>query len=745
MAYEDKDIKTLFPTANSGEVGAHEQRTGIDHVGGANQIRTSIRLEETDSCKSTIRLRTRAGFPDFVVERVCSKDEESQPVYMDTGAVEITSVNPSDPRSNDPAPLWYSAIQRTYYAAKKLLGKIHPPKIDVTTPPVEGVPGLSFKDYRGDLVSKKACSVYCPPSMFTGKARLYAQALYGRDVKDWKWELYIPDGLSPRLVHENGATLSVNSGIYTDDRYTHWLITIYPDGIRVTKLVRDKRVAPLVAKWKDPAFSADHKKIEAYILAYSVPSTAMTFVLDVSVPETQMLGYGWKFNWSGNKADIIKHVEGTPEHQSTHYRFTFSRDSSAPVPADLSLPAQEATRWRAELSVVSGPHYWHNSQFEQVIAYPDWLSSYMWVFGTKYGVTKGASVPVYCFYNASDTLEIFTYSASGGASRIMASRTSYPTTWGLTCDWTTDPWIDLSATSHDTFATFFTDGGGSEWRKRTNDPSVAGFTCSAGTTDMPTTYYNYQKRTTGGKIINNMGVTWGGANWEEFHGTPQLVDLRTFNYGSSTITLSDGVIATSGASSYVENLVTWGPGLYQSAFNCYHQLVGLAYDEGIHSEEVQTLLAIPFADAEAAYLSGEHITTRTSSGWTGDGAGGMDNIWGSPLRLNVSGSIEEEATIGRIHDGSWGLATVGFSEYSERVVTTRTEVLSRLVTKAGNYDFSPPVSLSAFFSGQTIVQQQFRTHSAAVGAAAFGFGAYNLDGFPAALATGSPPPLIGWA
>ena len=742
MPYDDKDIGIIFPTRKGEPIGSDNERTMIDNIEGADQIRTSIRISEDENgCKKTVRLRTRWGYPDFVTEKVCSDEEENVPIYMDTGAVEIISVNPNDPRSLDPAPLWYSTIQRTYYATKKLLGKIFPPKVDVTTPPVEGEPGLSFKDYRGDLVSKKACSMYCPPSMFTGKARLYVQALYGRDVKDWKWELYIPDGLSPRLLHENGATLNINTGVYTDDKHNHWLVTIFPDGILVTKLVRGKKVEPLVDKWKDPAFSADHKKIEAYILAYSVPSTTMTFILDVSVPETQMLGYGWKFNWSGNKADIIKHIEGTPEHTSMHYRFTFFRDSALVGPNNT--PEQEAVRWTATLSTVSGPHYWHNSQFAQVIAYPDWLSSGMWIFGTKYGTTKGTGVPVYCFYNAVDVLEVFTYNASVGDARAMASRTSYPTTWGITCDWTADTWIGMNATSYDTFSTFFTDGGGSEWRQRSSDPSSIGFTCSAGTTEAVTNYYNYQVRTTSGKIINNSGVTWGGFGWEQSHGTAQQVDLRTFSYGSSTITLSDGVTATVGAGAYVENLATWGPGLYQSAFGCYHQIVGLAYDEGVNSEVVQTLLAIPFSDAEAAYLTGEHIKTRTSSGWTGDGAGRMDNIWGSPLRLSVSGSIEEEATIGKFHEDSWGLATVGFSEYSDRVTTTTTSLLSQLVTKSGNYDFSPPISLSAFYSGQPIVQQQFRTTSAAVGAAAFGFGTKNLDGFPDTFQ--ESPPFIGWA
>lgn len=738
MPYEDKELDRLFPTRVGESIGTDNERTMLDNINGANQIRTSIRLEETDTCKTTIRLRTRAGHPDFIVEKECS-GEESQPVYMDSGIVDLLSIAPYNPLTLVSAPLYYGSIQRAYFALKKLLGKIIPPSILTTTPPPESVAGRSFLAERGDLVGKKDCAAKCPASMFTGKARLYAQALYGNDLINWKWTLDIPDGLSPRMVHDNGAVLNINSGIYIDDKYTHWLITIYPDGIRITKLVRDKRVEPLIAKLKDPACLADHKKIEAYILAYSTPSSTMTFALDVSVPTTDMLGYGWKFNWDGSRADIIQHVESSPVHTSTHFRFSFNRNSSAVVPGNLTLPEQEATRWTVGLSIVEGPVTWHNSKFSQTIASPDWLTNTLAIFGTLYGGAVGMAVPIYCFYKDDGALEIFRYTVSGGTGGTRYMVTSEPAAWMYPVDWTAE-----NIGNYTPFGSSGLQGAEGERRVRSFSPTTTGFYCGVASGVASSQSYTFSRYTLSAKTIVANGPTWTSSNvgHNAFEHTCAANDTGWSPYYVTT----DGVQRYTSGTEIINELgasIGYASGDYSemctTGYNRYQYV-------GNHEENHNTLLLIPFHDAEAAYLWG-NINTREAATVTGGYCEG----------LNQTGFFAWRSTE-VFSDGMGGYTYYQYYQYAggdgthlavnntaqpDYENTTDRTTVAKLVTRSGAYDFSPPVSMTPFFSGSPFVEQTFYTNSAAVGSAVYGHGAYNLEGFPNLFI--SPPPFIGWA
>lgn len=737
MAYDDKDLKALFPTANSGDVGAHEQRTAIDHLGGANQIRTSIRIEESDTCKVTTRLRTRGGFPDFIVEKECSDTKEKKPVYMDSGVVDLLSIAPGNPLTALSCPLYYGSVQQGYFANGKLLGKIVPPSIAAPAPPANATPGLSFTAARGDLVGKKEAAAKCPASMFTGKARLYAQALYGGDLRNWKWALNIPDGLSPRLVHDNGTVLHMNCGVYRDEKYLHWLIAIHPDGIRITKLVRDKRVDMLVGLLGNPAMAADHDKIEAYILAYSNPSDTMTFTLDVHVPETQMLGYGWKFNWRGDKADIIRHIEGSPLHESTHYRVTFSRDTALVVG---NTPEQEAVRWSAVISVVSGPHYWHNSKYAQVISGPNWLFNVQSLFGTRYGGASAADVPVYCFYKSDGSLEVFKYYASGGEGETKYMVASEPASWMRPVDWTSENLGDYTP-----FGTSGLSGGDGERRVRSYRPITTGFHCSDLSSVDASQSYTFIRYSIGAKTYISEGAVWSTNNvghtayehtcaaydsgWSPYYVTADGVQ----RYTSGTVIVNDLGSALGYASGSWNNMAVVGYDRYQYV--------------GGHEENHNTLLLVPFHDAEAVYLWGNmNVAERATvtGGYCESTIQPGFFVWKETEYFLIDGVYSYYTYLAYAGGDGTHLASNG-SPQPDLDTSYDRVIVSKLVTKSSNVDFSPPSSLGAFFSGEDFVEQQFYTHSAAVGSAAYGHGAYNLEGFPAAFVSLSPPPFIGWA
>lgn len=737
MAYDDKEVNTVFPTRVGESTGTANERTMLDDVGGANQIRTSIRLFETGTCKTTVRLRTRAGNPDFIVEKVC-QEEESAPVYMDSGAVDLLSVAPDSPLTILSAPLYYGSVQQAYFTSEKLLGKILPPSTATISAPANATHGLSFTSGRGDLVGKKEAAAKCPASVFTGKARLYAQSLYGADLRDWKWSLDTPEGLSPRLVHDNGTVLHTSCGVYRDDKYLHWLIAIHPDGIRVTKLLRDQRVESLVAHLKNPALSADHDKIEAYILAHSQPSSTMTFIIDVHVPETHMLGYGWKFNWRGDKADIIKHVVDSPIHESVHYRFTFFRDVAL---AAGTTPEQEAARWSATLSVVSGPHYWHNAKYVQVISGPDWLTNTLAIFGNKYGGATADAVPVYCFYKNDDTLEVFRYSASGGEGGVKYMVTSEPAQWMYPVDWTTE---NLADYTH--FGSSGLGGAEGERRVRAYAPLTTGFACSGESTIASAQNYTFSRYTLSAKTIVGDGPPWAISNVGHHAYEHECAALDT-GWTPYYVT-TDSVQRYTSGTIIVNNLGTY----LGYASGDYNEMCTIGYDRfaylGGHEENYNTLLLVPFHDAEAVYLWGS-LSTREYATVTGGYCEGLVSpgyfAWRNTEVFSDGGggytyySYYSYAGGDGTHLAVNGSPQPDLDTSSDRVTT------SRLVTKAGRYDFSPPASLSPFFSGVDFVEQQYYTHSAAVGSAVFGNGASNLEGFPTTFVSTSPPPFIGWA
>lgn len=736
MAYDDKD-DTKFPTRFGQATGHANERTMLDELGGANGIRHRQRMGADGV---TTHVKTRGGHPHFWNEPLPKDDEEPvSPIYMDSGAIDLLSVNPANPLSYLASPLYYSNDQRAAFAAEKLLGKITPPEITNLDPPVDTEPGESFTPVTGgDLIGKKDCAAKCPPSMFTGKARLYAQAQLGAPLKKWGWTLDLPIGQAPQWVHDStGFVLDINVGVYIDDTNKHWLISVSGAGVMVTPLKPSKSAKLLRQKLSDPA---DMTKIEAYILAHSIPGGASeSFFVEVSgLPPPYMLGYGWKFNWDGDKADIIQHIEGFPTHTSTHYRLSINRQTS--VVSNI-----ESNRWTATISTVSGPHIWHNSKYAQVIAGPDWLTNTLLVFGTKYGTNVGLA-PVYCFYKHNE-LELIDYSVSGGENVVKYSRTASPTYFASQCDWTVDNWVGMNTTVYDTFGTFGAEGGTAEWRLRTHNPVTVGFSSTQAACVSSDQSYIYEVRTTGSKSF-----TGGNGGWDSYSGTPDWLD-QAFNNPSHGVvrTLSDGVPLYLGGAVIHYEKIAGVPAGYIHTYFTEDVNFSCEYESGAHTESSRLLLLVPFHDAEAAYLWGNKNTYRAAEGWSGTHYGST-TYWAR--RYGVWNTYDGGYTYVQEYDGLVYGAGSGSFVYPSGAVYYGTEekqnddetISSVLLTSnSGPVQFSPPVSLSAFFSGEDYVEQQFYTHSAAVGAAVYGYGASNLEGFPVTFTLTSPPPFIGWA
>lgn len=192
----------------------------------------------------------------------------------------------------------------------------------------------------GHLVGKKTTGVKCPASMFSGKTRLWVQAMYGRatygeDKIDKNGVVTEPgpaltypagDGMTMGVGYYAppgdkatyfGVTINTSTGVYLDKRTgQHWLIVIYgvEDGATVYPLVSDKcgeRQRRLL-KAGSKLSEEDLTHVEAYVLSTARPYVKYAKKLPKfgNMPTGNWsLGYGWHWNWSGTKAVCTSNIE----------------------------------------------------------------------------------------------------------------------------------------------------------------------------------------------------------------------------------------------------------------------------------------------------------------------------------------------------------------------------------------------------------------------------------------------------
>jgi len=716
------DDKIVFPTRFGDATGKANERKMLDLVSGPNGIRKHYR---TDSDGVTTRLKTHAGMPRFINDKQESAAEETALMpFMDSGSIDLTSI------LEPTATLRYADSQRAAVSAEELIGKIKPPSIEtVGNPPVEGEDAKSCSGSRAD---KLTCMALCPASLFTGKTKLYVQALYGSG-DSWQWEV---DGVAetvPYLVHSNGTILDTNTGVYRSDDNTHWLIRCAGDGVLVTKLTAGKEVKKLVSLLSDTGISSLVKdRIEAYILAYSSPSPSMVFARTLSLPSPFMLGYGWKFNWGGSKADIIEHSEGSPRHTSSHYRLTISRNMSAGI-------STESNRWSFALGLVEGPVSWHNTQYAQAIASPDWSTNLLYIFGTLYGGQYGSNAPVYCFYKENDELEIFRYSTSGGEGGVMYMVTSEPAQWMWPVDWTTENLLIYTW-----FGSVGLEGAEGERRVRTATPTISGFSCGQASSVSSEQSYEFDRYTLSSKTFVGDGSTWVSTN-VGFNAYEQNRFARDTGWGPWYVTGDGKQRYNSGVALIHEDGEYLG---YASGSDNFMSTLGYSryYYDGTHVETLKTALIIPFHDAEAAYMWGNLNTVETATVTGGYCEG-----------TNQPGFFCNRARY-VFSDGSGGYTYYYYFEYAggdgthlganndpntDLNDTNDTLIVSKIVTRSGAYEFSPETSMVPFFAGTPYVTQQFSTVSS-VNALLYGQGVQYVPGVNLVNFL-LRPTFVGWA
>ncbi len=311
--------------------------------------------------------------------------------------------------------------------------------------PNEATGALESNKKDADLASKKWGARWCPPSMFTGKCRMYVQALMGSPLYKAGVETkasqhpYIspdPTQIPPPQLYLPGSSgkgvviIDTSTGVFLDKSdYSHWLFVVRADQIHVYPL--KPSIAGKFARkaLRKVVVQDDFDHLETYILSESYPVVAAEQIIPID-PQIPMsgCGYGWHWAWETPVADLVQNIvfeqdESHSAMRSTHFRITFTPNYS-------EIEGKKTTTWDMLRSTISGPTEWaaHSQLF--CIASPLFGSNFLSKLLPKSTNLFNSGSTFYVFYKR-DELELCTY--AGGVKIAVTD------TWGPTSQWN-DGW-----------------------------------------------------------------------------------------------------------------------------------------------------------------------------------------------------------------------------------------------------------------------------------------------------------------
>jgi len=636
-------------------------------------------------------------------------------IYAEAGVVDLKAGGPLDPNITIPATLH----KTTFVAAageESMVGagRLKPPAKVSGKLPVDGVVAKSFSD-----TAKKTVAWRVPASMFTGRTRLYVQSLYGGTLA----RIQLTQGAGPRPFIELTTTarqdadlpaipVATGSGVFFDQTdYSHWLVNPVSDRAYIYRLKASKCAERLRKKLGSPKLNAAEKeRLETYILSHSLPEAAPSQTVTYPTTPTDSLGYSWHWNFSGDTCDMVNVVEKSVRpsvwgFESTHYRLAFSRDS-------------ESGTFAVTRSVVSGPTDWSVPKNINVIAYPDWVSGNLIKAGNlPSGISDAAqSGKVYAFYE-KDELQVVTY--SGTPTSSPANRVSDPPYFrGLY--WSSPLALRIEGTKSG-----FSEGNAA-WSGMSHVFSCAGVTVGGDNI--------------AGRPKDMVSATWLARETGAIIGVSQMYPPypgRDVGVPAVTVTYkADGSVNTATATwGTVAPTDTW---LYTRS---YRDVWTYAHETYTEVKGAFSLVVIPYMDAQAVYLTGKTLETRTGTRNDAVRYGDSSNVFDTSFTFgNISGPfnvfhekyrLEEIAAISSPE-------TLGTNTpINDSIETTQP---CRLVCSAGVLSATPS-NPGVFYSAVDLVEQSWGTVSSVNGVVV---SAEN------SIATGSPiypayMSVVGWA
>lgn len=490
---------------------------------------------------------------------------------------------------------------------KTFVGKIFdapksfkPRQVDADPPTV---PQTKVPDPADDnLYAKKLTAVLCPPSIFTGKCRLYVQAMYGTplDANNPPLEVVSETSAAPALrlpaytrsddsQSYADILLDTSCGVYLDhETGEHWLFNPTGNELRIYPLVGTKCAEPLrsLLKTDSDLSQTDRDHLEAYILSGCRPDVRRVHSASGTLggAGTYSMGYGWHWNWDGTTADIVKNEtwdQGDAYNyamRSTHYRMTMSKASIA-EPPDGFGPDDPRVTWTNTVSIIEGPVDWMVARGSWCIAEPNYAAMVLSKATPKNSIRFVCDAPFYAFYdrNAIKTCRVaVTLHPAGAPYRNMSDSFAGSSTYGANdINYRTlgeyDGYLEEGPNSGTSYKAVFTVGD------EVSGEVYEGLTNSGIRHDLT------------GKYFSN----FAGATTDTFFA------VQTFEYGYPD---SGGVWAT--------ETVTRNSVISDTGTGGYDLTIGYFEDR---TSGLATVV-IPFYDAEAAYLQWNNTYSRLRYG-----------------------------------------------------------------------------------------------------------------------------------
>lgn len=398
-------------------IGKSSELRMLDAIGGASTIKKRFQNNLNGSV-TMAHTRGPGAQPEFITSE--PTNEVVPDGYLESGQLSIGDFGTSNPNRNNKGNWDASLLPNRSYG--RWIGLVEEQGAQKNSPAI--IVAQDSKSLGGaelsntDYYEKKMCIQNVPPSMFTGRTRLWVQALYGTKFTG-TWSLRAVSVGQPYLYYGNGidinSTFSLTSIIYFDSLDDAYFLLNVTSSIRCYPMKLPGWAKKLSRKITTSGWTAAEKeRAEAYVLSVAVPDTGKAFTISGGdLPTDQPIAYGWKSNWKGDKLDMVAvHEEhrgpGASDYRfiSNHYRISLTRDTT--------VSETESARWSYVVELVEGPVEWvalfgfSNLWVPRYKQFDNLLKRYE---GDTYAEQFSFSaVPIYCFYDASDTLVVVRYS-----------------------------------------------------------------------------------------------------------------------------------------------------------------------------------------------------------------------------------------------------------------------------------------------------------------------------------------------
>lgn len=535
------------------------------------------------------------------------------------------------------------------------------------------------------LAGKKFTASKIPASIFTGRTRLYVQAIYGRPLYDYNSDAAASDSAAARTiaalaslsppslaipafkrsddtVNYDPVIITTSTGLYFDPvTGKHWLMQIGGAGLTVYPMKATGAAEKARKSLVGGTLSADDKtKLESYVLAYSLPDAKNAFNVSFGVfsGPSYSMGYSWHWNFSGTKADIVTAttfnqdpvgLQPRAAMESTHRRIAISIDTDG--------------TWTATVSVVEGPTRWAVHRAYWCITEPQWGGMTTLKSTPQNSTVFACDAPIYCFYNG-DTLQTVrvNVSLSPATPRVRTMTPGFATN-----------------TNYGTFIDEFTAGvigGFCEDAESVGAYYAATFTCGGVTLDQ----LNLPWTGSAARIdIINTGFQPGVLGFDNtYYGT------HDFTYGYP---LGWGPIGRPGDPVPHYEIVTIPNCLIEGDSPPIIRYTRRAYSLTRTGSSTATII-VPFYDSEAVFMEGtryvETVNTGiTSSTHASDTLASQTTQWQLDFFDPVTGAQYSPAGSYVKYLVSGTTAALTTSNPPDETIDTTTPVGAKLVCKAG--------------------------------------------------------------